>query len=59
MRIKPESVDAYNNLGIALAMQGKREGAIHQFSEALRLSPGNPLARRSLEELTGEGKKSP
>ena len=35
----PENYMAHNNLGVALARQGKIDMAIAQFQEALRLRP--------------------
>jgi protein O-GlcNAc transferase len=44
----PNSIEAHNNLGIALASQGKLEDAIDQFQQALRLRPDFEDARRNL-----------
>jgi Flp pilus assembly protein TadD len=48
IRLRPTYVEAYNNLGTALAFQGKREEAVEQFQQALTLQPGYAEARRNL-----------
>jgi Flp pilus assembly protein TadD len=37
-----------NNLGVVLALKGKRQEAEHAFAEAVRLAPGNADARANL-----------
>ena len=44
----PESVKARNNLGIALASQGKLDEAIGEFQQALAAEPNSAEARRNL-----------
>ena len=39
IRIDPKYVDAYNNLGNALASKGNYDDAIKQYSEALKINP--------------------
>jgi tetratricopeptide (TPR) repeat protein len=39
LRLKPNYVDAHNNLGIVLAMQGKSGEAEDHFREAIRINP--------------------
>lgn len=47
----------HNNLGVALASQGKKEQAFFHFIEALRLNPNNARARNRLgEKLVAQGK---
>jgi tetratricopeptide (TPR) repeat protein len=45
VRLRPTSVDARLNLGVALANGYDQKGALEQFSEAVRLNPGSPVAR--------------
>lgn len=39
MPLKPAYVEAHNNHGFALGLQGRLNEAIQQFQEALRLKP--------------------
>jgi superkiller protein 3 len=50
LKIDPENVRAHNNLGIALAKQGKFDEAINHFSEALRVDPTSAFARKNLDQ---------
>ena len=45
----PNSAEAHNNLGGALAASGRTAEAIVQFEQALRLNPDLASARRNLE----------
>ena len=47
----PDSAEAHNNLGIALASQGKLDEAIDQLQQALRLQPAFVDAQRNLAKL--------
>jgi Flp pilus assembly protein TadD len=47
--MNPESVNARNNLGIALAESGRIDEAIGQFQQGLRLLPGDEELRKNLE----------
>jgi lipoprotein NlpI len=47
----PDSPEAYNNLGIALASQGEVDKAIDHFQAALRVQPAFVEAQRNLEKL--------
>ena len=48
LRLKPEDAQAHNNLGNALAEQGKVEEAIANYQAALRLNADNPEAHFNL-----------
>jgi tetratricopeptide (TPR) repeat protein len=41
LRANPYYAEAHNNLGVALAMTGRREEAITEISAAVRLAPDN------------------
>jgi tetratricopeptide (TPR) repeat protein len=47
----PDSADAHNNLGSALASQGELDEAIDQFQQALALQPALVDAQRNLAKL--------
>ena len=47
----PDSAEAHNNLGIALASQGELDAAIDQFQRALTLQPAFVDAQRNLAKL--------
>jgi Flp pilus assembly protein TadD len=49
LEIRPDYAEAHNNLGVALARQGRLEEAIARFGEALRLKPDYEEARTNLE----------
>jgi hypothetical protein len=48
---RPQNWRAHNNLGVALAQQGRREEAFAHFSEALRLNPSDPDAFHNFTRL--------
>ena len=48
IRLRPDDVDAHNNLGVALTGAGRFEDAIAQFRAVLKLAPGNMEARQNL-----------
>ena len=48
MRLDPDYVSAYNNLGVALASQGKFEAAAARYARALRLNPNYGEAYNNL-----------
>ena len=52
LRWNSESVEAHNNLGIALASAGRMDEAVDQFKEALAIDPGFEDARRNLATAT-------
>jgi Flp pilus assembly protein TadD len=47
--IDPDNARAHNNMGIAVAKQGKFDEAVHHFSEALRIDPHHASARKNLQ----------
>jgi Flp pilus assembly protein TadD len=49
LEIKPDSVEAHNNLGLALLQLGRSGEAIDQFQQALRIKPDYPEAQRNLQ----------
>ena len=44
----PDHAKAHNNLGIVLSGHGKYSEAIHHFSEALRIRPGDEETQRNM-----------
>ncbi len=53
----PKRARPYNNLGVALADDGKNKEAIARYSEAIRINPGYPDAHYNLAiALVDEGK---
>lgn len=51
----PQSIAAWNNLGIVLSMKNDHEGAIACFNKAIELGPGNAMLRYNLgNELLAE-----
>jgi len=59
IKIKPNYVGAYNNLGVALLHQGKYNEAINHFKIALLIRPDHKTARRNLEVTLKKTRKSP
>jgi len=53
LQLMPDSAEAHNNLGIALASQGELGAAIDQFQRALTLQPAFVDAQRNLAKLRG------
>jgi Flp pilus assembly protein TadD len=58
LRLKPDFVLAYNNLGLALQRTGRFEEAITNFKEALRLRPNNADINANLTRASGMLKKN-
>ena len=59
LRLKPDHPWAHLNLGVALFKQGRREEAMRQFEEALRLDPQLLKAREYLEQLNSQPPAKP
>jgi tetratricopeptide (TPR) repeat protein len=63
LQLMPDSVEAHNNLGIALASQGKLDQAIEEFKRALAVQPDFEDAKRNLatalEKLRRGGPSGP
>jgi Flp pilus assembly protein TadD len=53
LKLTPESAQAHNNLGVALAMSGRVSDAIPHFAEAVRLQPDFAEARGNLAKARG------
>jgi tetratricopeptide (TPR) repeat protein len=51
LELDPEQYRAHNALGLIMQKKGNSAQAIHHFSEALRLAPGNTTAVEGLEAL--------
>jgi len=49
----PESANAHDSLGEALAAGGQRDAAIARYRESLRLDPSNENAAKMIEKLQG------
>jgi tetratricopeptide (TPR) repeat protein len=57
IKLKPDYIDAWNNLGWAYTLQGKFTDAIAAFQQAVDLSPTDPQAWSNLgRALTGQGR---
>ena len=54
LQLMPDSVEAHNNLGIALASQGKLDEAIEEFKRALAVQPDFEDAKRNLATALGK-----
>ena len=50
-RIQPTSAEAYNNLGVILAAQGRLSEAIFVLGRAVKLNPNFTAARKNLEAV--------
>ena len=51
LRIKPDFVDAHNNLGVAFFHKGNVADAIDHFKKALRIKPHHVDANKNLNEV--------
>jgi Flp pilus assembly protein TadD len=57
--MSPNSSDAHNNLGAALALMGRISEAIEELKSALRLDPNNSDARNNLTKVEALQKSTP
>jgi predicted Zn-dependent protease len=55
----PESSNAHDSLGEALAAANEREAALASYRESLRLDPSNENAIRAIEKLQPSTSQSP
>jgi Flp pilus assembly protein TadD len=51
LQLKPDDAEAQNNLGIALAQQGRLDEAAACFQQAVRLKPDYPDAHNNLGNI--------
>ncbi|MEE8620845.1 MAG: tetratricopeptide repeat protein, partial [Syntrophobacteria bacterium] len=58
LRISPHDAQSHNNLGVALAEQGRLKEAVAHFTEALRIDPNFKEAQRNLDLSLGLMHKS-
>ena len=59
LRLKPDEVDARNNLGIALDRVGRPLDAVRQFEGIIRVHPDNPGAHNNLGSVLVELGRGP
>jgi Flp pilus assembly protein TadD len=57
VRVKPDDVEAQNNLGYELLLSGKPDEAIEPLRKALEVQPDSVLARRNLNEALARQKE--
>ena len=57
VRLKPDFVDARNNLAVYYAQTGRLEAAIEQLEIAARLNPASAAIRDNLEQLKARRKQ--
>jgi len=57
--MNPNSSDAHNDLGAALALMGRISEAIEELKSALRINPNNSDARNNLTKLEAMQKNTP
>jgi Flp pilus assembly protein TadD len=54
LRLKPNSTEAHNNLGLVLLMAGEPAKSLPHFAAALRLKPNFAVARENLKRAQKE-----
>jgi len=57
LKIKPDWAEAHNNLGIALASQGRISQALPHFERAVELNPNMADARANRDQARAALKK--
>ncbi|MBM2826385.1 MAG: tetratricopeptide repeat protein [Dehalococcoidia bacterium] len=55
LELYPNDVDAFNRLGKALTEMGKYREALESYKNSLGLEPGNAIARKNIDRLSGMG----
>jgi len=58
LQAKPDYAEAHNNLGVALAKQGRLKEAMSHFSEALRIKPSFREARDNMDRASRKMRRS-
>ncbi len=53
LRLCPESSDYHNGLGEVYLVLNRKDDAVFEFKESLRLNPSNSMAQKNLKMLTG------
>jgi tetratricopeptide (TPR) repeat protein len=51
LRMQPDYVDAYNNMGVVLYIKGDINGAIGYFQMAFQIDPNDIQIKSNLEQL--------
>jgi tetratricopeptide (TPR) repeat protein len=59
LALDPQSADAHNEMAFALMNLGRRDEAISQLQEALKLDPSNSAVRDNLARLLNEAQHHP
>jgi Flp pilus assembly protein TadD len=48
IKLDPADIEAYNNLGVAYAMEGELDRAVGLWQKVLEMDPDNPKAKDNL-----------
>ena len=59
LRLNPEHARAHTGLGVVMLQQGDLDQAARHLQSALRLNPGDALARDKLQEVSRRLEQSP